>query len=213
MKRLSPILLMLLFGSMVIGWACNDPPCEECAYRWGGDWPPPSVAYVVFRGIRRTPFHFDEHYPPPPNNKAFRVHLNSDYLGDHRLSCSWEFQDDTFGVFFDLTALCSKNAWLWHYYNPPYADVDYFLARGYNNCNTIFSNEFSDPADCYYVGGTARIFFPVYCSPEDCWPVFGDFNEDGFINFIDYAIFTRNNEEIPLEHLRLFLENWLKYTD
>ncbi len=189
----------------------GDPPCECCSENWGGGVPP-ALAYIVFQDIERTGCDPGWVMLPPPNDRLFVLRNSEELTGN---TCAWSYNLDDVGgeggpdsdiwvIGFDLTAYYGYNVYLANKVDDPPADMIYFFRRGLTDCRAVYTNELQsfscEPFVNFWAGGTARIFWLDS-------PGFGDFNGDGIVNFVDYAILAR----APLSYraLRSFAENWL----
>lgn len=208
-------ILIFLCGVVDAFSDCNlpygDPPCECCSEKWSGG-APPEFGYVVFQGIERTSCEPEWIMLPPPNNRLFTLRLADELTGS---SCRWSYNldavggaggpdSDTWVIGFDLTNYFGFNVYLANKVDDPPADMRYFVARGFTDCRTVYDNELQsvscEPFVSFWVGGTAQIFW-LNCLN------FGDFNGDGNVDFIDYAILA--NTPLSYQSLNRFTENWL----
>jgi len=221
-----PLIILFLFLTSIAN--AFDYPCYWCEWRNHGEQLPP-VAIMVYHDMvmRDTPEH--KGCPLPPNDKLFLVRGINIYDGYWPRRCDynrnafynplgtlddWVPYDGWHCGFSMVSQLYTyTELYYWDGLSPGMPSATYFSISRINDCfytgdvNTPFREEDCNDCPVLYrdsTKATCRIIFP----PAEDW---ADFNDDGIVNFRDFAMFaTIFYEDIPDFWFREFAAVWLE---
>lgn len=176
------------------------PPCGEC---WADGNGPPSID-VLFLNIERT----DE----DPNKECKPVPTGFIRMEQIR-PCSWRWpyeKNDNWNIFFEQSRdpdAPTYTFWCEDVEEMPYDSTIYFKGRTSFDCSSFCADNLTRlDRHPYFVGGTAQVVFWHY---PDITIMEPDLNNDGIVDFLDFAILT-NVSNVTFEHVAIFADEWLQ---